>query len=62
MTHTAASQFEATSTVVEQQIAELQAKLEALKTQAKANPRNWGYAGSMGKVSSDLADLIEFLG
>lgn len=62
MTRTAASQFEATSAIVDQQIAELQAKLEAFKAAAKAKPTNWGYAGSMSKVSSDLADLIEFLG
>ncbi len=28
---------------------------------AKADPRNWGFAGSLGKVRSDLIDLVGFL-
>ena len=28
---------------------------------AKADPRNWGFAGSLGKVRRDLIDLVGFL-
>jgi len=28
---------------------------------AKADPRNWGFAGSLGKVRSDLIDLVGFI-
>jgi hypothetical protein len=39
----------------------LQMELEKHAEQAKADPRNWGFAGSLGKVRSDLIDLVGFL-
>ena len=39
----------------------LQMELEKHAEQAKANPRDWGFPGSLGKVRSDLIDLVGFL-
>ncbi|QQS09488.1 MAG: hypothetical protein IPK69_02370 [Phycisphaerales bacterium] len=39
----------------------LQMELEKHADAAKADPRNWGFAGSLGKVRSDLIDLVGFL-
>ena len=39
----------------------LQMELEKHADAAKADPRNWGFAGSLGKVRSDLIDLVGFM-
>ncbi|MCC6969606.1 MAG: hypothetical protein IT434_05230 [Phycisphaerales bacterium] len=39
----------------------LQMELDKHAEQAKADPRNWGFAGSLGKVRSDLIDPVGFL-
>ncbi len=39
----------------------LQMELDRHAEGAKADPRNWGFAGSLGKVRSDLIDLVGFL-
>ena len=39
----------------------LQMELDKHDEGAKADPRNWGSAGSLGKVRSDLIDLVGFL-
>lgn len=39
----------------------LQMELDKHHEQEKADPRNWGFAGSLGKVRSDLIDLVGFL-
>ena len=39
----------------------LQMELNKHDEGAKADPRNWGFAGSLGKVRSDLIDLVGFL-
>ena len=39
----------------------LQMELDKHAVAAKADPRNWGFAGSLGKVRSDLIDLVGFL-
>jgi hypothetical protein len=39
----------------------LQMELDKHAEGAKADPRNWGFAGSLGKVRSDLVDLVGFL-
>lgn len=40
----------------------LQMELDKHAEGAKADPRNWGFAGSLGKVRSDLIDLVGFMG
>ena len=39
----------------------LQMELDKHAEGAKADPRNWGFAGSLGKVRRDLIDLVGFL-
>lgn len=39
----------------------LQMELDKHAEGAKADPGNWGFAGSLGKVRSDLIDLVGFL-
>ena len=39
----------------------LQMELDKHAEGAKADPRNWGFAGSLGKVRSDLMDTVGFL-
>jgi len=39
----------------------LQMELDKHAEGAKADPRNWGFAGSLGKVRSDLIDTVGFL-
>ena len=39
----------------------LQMELDKHAEGAKADPRNWGFAGSLGKVRCDLIDLVGFL-
>ena len=39
----------------------MQMELDKHAEGAKADPRNWGFAGSLGKVRSDLVDLVGFL-
>ena len=39
----------------------LQMELDKHVEGAKADPRNWGFAGSLGKVRSDLIDLVGFM-
>ena len=39
----------------------LQMELDKHAEGAKADPRNWGFAGSLGKVRSDLINLVGFL-
>ncbi|MFO0082805.1 MAG: hypothetical protein ACK55O_09345 [Phycisphaerales bacterium] len=39
----------------------LQMELDNHADGAKADTRNWGFAGSLGKVRSDLIDLVGFL-
>lgn len=58
---TAAADLKATSEAIETQLAELAAKLKAHKAKAEAAPTNWGYAGDLRKVASDLADILNFI-
>jgi len=39
----------------------LHMELDKHAEDAKADPRNWGFAGSLGKVRSDLIDLVGFM-
>lgn len=39
----------------------LQMELERHAEGAKAEPTNWGRAGDLGKVRSDLIDLVGFM-
>jgi len=39
----------------------LQMELDKHDERAKADPRNWGLPGNLGKVRSDLMDTVAFL-
>ena len=39
----------------------LQMELDKHAETAKAEPRDWGFAGSLGKVRSDLIEMVAFL-
>ncbi|MBU6413807.1 MAG: hypothetical protein KGS45_10050 [Planctomycetes bacterium] len=39
----------------------LQMELDKHAEQAKVDPRNWGHTGDLGKVRSDLIDLVGFM-
>ena len=39
----------------------LQMELDRHAEEAKANPKDWGFAGSLGKVRSDLIEAVGFL-
>ena len=58
---TAAADFKASSEAIEKQLAELAAKLKGHKAKAEADPKNWGYAGDLRTIESDLADILDFL-
>jgi hypothetical protein len=36
-------------------------ELDKHDERAKADPRNWGLPGNLGKVRSDLIDLVGFI-
>lgn len=39
----------------------LQMELQTHAERAAAQPANWGFAGDLGKVRSDLIDAVEFI-
>ena len=39
----------------------LEMELDKHAEAAKADPRNWGRTGDLGKVRSDLIDLVSFI-
>ncbi|QOJ01340.1 MAG: hypothetical protein HRU70_12935 [Phycisphaeraceae bacterium] len=58
---TAAETFAARRNDIARLMDVLQMELDKHAEGAKADPRNWGFAGSLGKVRSDLIDLVGFL-
>jgi hypothetical protein len=39
----------------------LQMELDRHAEEAKANPKDWGFAGSLGKIREDLINAVGFL-
>ena len=58
---TAAQTYAARQNEIARLMDVLQMELDKHAEGAKADPRNWGFAGSLGKVRSDLIDLVGFL-
>ena len=58
---TAAETYAARASDIARLMDVLQMELDKHAEGAKADPRNWGFAGSLGKVRSDLIDLVGFL-
>ena len=58
---TAAQTYAARQNDIARLIDVLQMELEKHAERAAAQPRDWGFPGSLGKVRSDLIDLVGFL-
>ncbi len=41
---------------------QIRVSLEDFKEKQKNDPRNWGYAGSMGYINEELDEILEHLG
>ena len=46
---------------IEKQIKVLPKALKTIDALQKKNPKDWGYAASLGKVKEDLEDIIYFM-
>lgn len=58
---TAAETYAARATDIARLIDVLEMHLEIHAEGAKADPANWGRAGDLGKVRSDLVNLVGFM-
>ena len=57
----AAGAYEARANDIARLIDVLQMELEKHAKSAKADAKNWGHAGDLGKVRSDLIELVSFI-
>jgi hypothetical protein len=44
-----------------EKIEKIKIALENFKEQFELDPRNWGFAGSMGRINEQLDDILGFL-
>lgn len=58
---TAAEAYAAQRSDIARLLDVLEMELDKHDERAKADPTNWGIAGNLGKVRSDLIDLVGFL-
>lgn len=58
---TAASAYADARTDIARLIETLEAELARHDERAKADERNWGYAGSLQKIRCDLVDAVAFV-
>lgn len=58
---TAAETYAARRSDVARLLDVLALELDKHDERAKADPRNWGLPGNLGKVRSDLIDLVAFI-
>ncbi|MBL9030291.1 MAG: hypothetical protein JNM80_01110 [Phycisphaerae bacterium] len=58
---TAAETYAARRSDIARLLDVLAMELDKHDERAKADPRNWGLPGNLGKVRSDLIDLVGFL-
>ena len=58
---TAAETYAARRSDIARLLDVLEMELDKHAVAAKADPRNWGCAGSLGKVRGDLIDLVGFM-
>ena len=58
---TAAQTYAARATDIARLIDVLEMHLQIHADAAKADPRNWGRAGDLGKIRSDLVNLVGFM-
>ncbi|MBX3384540.1 MAG: hypothetical protein KF864_13640 [Phycisphaeraceae bacterium] len=58
---TAAETYAARRSDIARLLDVLEMELDKHDERAKADPRNWGLPGNLGKVRSDLIDLVGFI-
>jgi hypothetical protein len=58
---TAAETYAARRNDIARLVDVLQMELDKHAEGAKADPRNWGHAGDLGKVREDLINLVGFI-
>ncbi|HRQ73995.1 MAG TPA: hypothetical protein PLU35_13295 [Phycisphaerales bacterium] len=58
---TAAETYAARRSDIARLLDVLEMELDKHDERAKSDPRNWGLPGNLGKVRSDLIDLVGFL-
>jgi hypothetical protein len=58
---TAAETYAARRSDIARLLDVLEMELDKHDERAKADPRNWGLPGNLGKVRSDLMDTVAFL-
>lgn len=59
---TAAEAYAARARDITRLLGVLGAQLDRHADRARADPRDWGYPGDLGKVRADLVGLVAFLG
>lgn len=57
---TAHTQYKARQASIRELITELEARLAKHETKASKDPGNWGYSGDLGRVESNLQELVDF--
>jgi hypothetical protein len=62
ITKTALSSAIAHTDEADKLLAEITKKIAAARKDAKANPKNWGHAGSLAHVVGQLREISAFLG
>lgn len=60
-TTTASAAYAERTADIERLLELIKAELAVHAVQAKGAPNNWGYAGDLGKVRSDLIDTYRFI-
>ena len=58
---TAAETYAARRSDIARLLDVLEMELDKHDDRAKSDPRNWGLPGNLGKVRSDLMDIVAFL-
>jgi hypothetical protein len=57
---TAHTQYKARQASIRKLIRELEARLATHETKESKDPGNWGYSGDLGRVESNLQEMVEF--
>lgn len=57
---TAHTQYKVRQASIRELIAQLEASLAKHDTKESADPGNWGYSGDLGRVESNLQELVDF--
>lgn len=61
MNTSAMAQYQANQIAIRERIKQLEGHLAKHEVKARANPSSFGYAGDLGRVEINLAELVAFL-